>query len=162
MSMTPIRTAIRNTMLTVADIGVVHVRERYATALADLKNLYYSAPHAQIRGWYISRSKVAETGRIQNTSFEVTTWRINGFMSFKDDEVTELTLDDLVEEMRAAFRANDSLDGTVAQCSIPSPGGGSREANLQLVDAGPVMFAGVLCHGVKLQLPTIRYLTRTV
>lgn len=160
MSIAAVRTAIATILAGVTDIGVVHAYERYATNLDGLKTLYFSAPHNQIRGWYVSRNRSGETGRIQTRSVETTLWRINGFMALSDATQSELAMDGLIEAARNTFAGNDTLNGTVDQCSLPRPGGGSGEANLQLIDFGPVMFAGVLCHGVKFQLNTIRYLTR--
>ncbi len=162
MSLVLIRAAIVSIMQAVPDIGVVHAYERYAKNIADLAALYRSAPHQQLRGWYVGRNKTAERDRVQNTSTEYTVWKINGFMALSDENQSELQMDLLIEALRDTFRVNDTLNDTVAQCSLPSPGGGSREASLQLLDFGPVMFGAVLCHGVRLQLNTIRYLTRTV
>jgi hypothetical protein len=71
---------------------------------------------------------------------------------------SELTFDDLIESVRDAFAQDETLGGTVDQCS--EPGNEDGESCIQLDDAGPVMFGGVLCHACRLGLTTVRYLER--
>ncbi|MBN8715218.1 MAG: hypothetical protein J0H50_14860 [Xanthomonadales bacterium] len=150
MSAAQIRAAIVATMQTVADIGVVHNRERYIKDLSGLKTLYVPVGTSQLRGWFVRRQELAERDRILPRSIEYTRWRIQGVMAFDDANASELVFDQLIEDLRDAFRANDTLDGTVSQCALPD----GSEAGLQLVEAGPVSFAGVICHGARLSLTT--------
>lgn len=148
-----IRAAIVSVMQAVPDIGMVQDRERYAKSLADLKP-FYTMPTLGLRGWFVRRIAVAERDRVLPRSNEYTRWRIQGVMAFDDDAASELVFDDLVEQLRDAFRANDTLNGTVTQCALPD----GSEAGLQLLDAGTVSFAGVVCHSARLQLTTQRLL----
>jgi len=158
MSIEAIRLAIVARMSSVDDVGIVQLHERYAADLAKLKALYWSAPHNQLRGWYVRRVATAETGNRQAHTVEQLRWRIVGFMAFDDANASELTFDALIESLRDAFAQDETLGGTVDQCSDPtSPDGVS---GLQLDDSGPVMFAGVLCHACRLSLTTVRYLDR--
>lgn len=161
MNVATIRTAIVATLSAVPDIGVVHAYERYASNLDQLKALYWSAPHNAVRGWYVRRPATSDTGLIHEGSVELIRWRIVGVMSLADAAQSELAFDGLIEAIRAAFRADETLGGVVDQCSVPQPGGGTGEAGIQLDDCGPAMFAGVLCHVARLALPTIRYLEPT-
>lgn len=158
MSIAAIRTAIVARLNAVADIGRVHNRERYAAALDQLKQLYYSAPHGQVRGWFVRREATSERNQIHDSAVEHTRWRITGFMAFDDSAASDLIFDALIESVRDAFRADDTLGGAVDQLSVPEAGGGSAETGIQLVDYGPAMFGGVLCHVARLELNTIRYL----
>jgi hypothetical protein len=79
-------------------------------------------------------------------------WALRGYMALDDSAASEKTFDDLVEALIAAFRADDSLGGVVDSCII------GDIAGLQLDEAGPVMLAGVLCHGARLTLRTRWYL----
>lgn len=158
MSVAAIRTAIVARLASVADIGVVHDRERYAADHAGLKALYWSPTLGQLRGWHVRRQQTTETGELRQNSVEHVRWRLVGIMTFDDAASSELAFDALIERIRDAFRADDTLDGTVAQCSLPAAGGGSAESAIQLDDCGPAMFAGVLCHVARLSLNTIRYL----
>lgn len=148
-----IRAAIVATMQTVPAIGVVHDRERFIERMSDLKAVYV-APGLGLRGWFVRRQQIVETDRIQPRSVEYLRWRIQGVMAFDDANASELVFDNLIEKLRDAFRANDTLGGLVAQCALA----GGKEAGLQLDDAGPVSFAGVVCHGARLSLTTQRFL----
>lgn len=148
-----IRAAIVATMNTVPNIGMVQDRERYAKDMPGLKAMY-QAPGLGLRGWFVRRRQIVETDRIQPRSVEYLRWRIQGVMAFDDANASELVFDNLIEQLRDAFRANDTLNGTVAQCALA----GGQEAGLQLEDAGPVSFAGVVCHGARLALTTQRFL----
>lgn len=152
MSTAVIRDAIRDVMLAVPDIGMVHRYERYAKDLSALKALYLSPAHGQLRGWFIRRVKVQETSMTRPRSVELTRWRIQGLMALDDATESELAFDALIEQLRDAFRINGTLNGTVAASGLPD----GSETGLQLEDAGPVMFAGVLCHGARLALHTRR------
>lgn len=160
MSLLAIRTAIVATLNSVPDIGIVQPYERYAADLAGLKALYWSAAHNQLRGWFVRRMATRESANIQARTVEQVRWRIVGVMGLADATATELTFDDLIEGVRNAFAADETLGGTVDQCTDPSSEDG--DSCIQLDDAGPVMFAGVLAHGARLRLTTTRYLERTL
>ena len=162
MSLAPIRAAIVARLNSVADIGVVHAYERYASDLARLKVLYFSAPHNGVRGWFVRRLVTAETNNVQGRTIEQVRWRIAGVMSFDDAAASELAFDDLIEGVRNAFAQDQTLAGTVDECVVPdSIGTGNGESGIQVDDNGPAMFAGVLCHACRLGLNTVRYLERS-
>lgn len=146
-----IRAAIVAALEAVPNIGVVQNRERNGQ-LPALKSLYTS--DGRLHGWFVRRLAVQEAARIQPRSVEFTTWRLQGFMAFDDEGASELLFDDVIEGIRDQFRSNDTLGGVVAQCSLPDGSAGG----IQMPDAGPVMFAGVLCHAARLVLHTVRYL----
>ena len=145
-----IRAAIVETVETVPDIGCVHAFERYASDRTRLRALYVSSigGRDQLRGWFIRRKEfsAARTGASRRTI--TTTWEIVGYMALADEAETELAFDGLVDAIADAFQANPSLNGTVVT-TIFDDGAGLSQA-----DSGPVMFAGVLCHAVSLQLKT--------
>jgi len=151
-----IRAAIVECLRSVPDVGVVHDRERNAASQSALKELYWTAGLG-LRGWFVRRIVTAESGNRQAHTVEEIGWRIAGFMAFDDARESELTFDDLIEGVRNAFARDETLGGIVAQCTSIDPDGPSC---IQLDDAGPVMFAGVLCHAARLRLHTIRYLDR--
>lgn len=149
--MTPARAALTALLQGVPDIGVVHAYERYASDVATLKQLYYSAPHQQIRGWFVRRVRVRETGILQPEFLEVTEWQLRGFIGLDDAGQTELVADALIEAVRDRVRANPTLNGTVSQIGLLRTG---TDRGLQLEDFGPVLFGGVLCHGIRFGLTT--------
>lgn len=160
MSIASVRTAIVTRLTSVANIGVVHAYERYANDLARLKALYWSNTHNAVRGWYVRRPATSETGNVQGRTVEQIRWRIVGLMALDDAAASEQTFDELIEAVRDAFAADETLGGTVDQCTNPD-NGGEGESCIQLDDAGPVMFGGVLCHACRLALTTVRYLDRS-
>lgn len=147
-----IRAAILAKLQGIADIGKVNDFERYADQTSALKAQYVAtiAASDQLRGWNIRRVATKEvfvdTGR---WSAHVD-WRIRGFMALNDANSSEKTFDDLIEAIRDAFRADDTLGGTILTCIDPS----SNQAGIQVIESKPVLFAGVLCHSVQLGLFT--------
>lgn len=145
------RAAIVATLRAVPDIGIVQDRERYAASMADLKQFYFSAPHNQLRGWFIRRMSVRETAVLPPIWNDVETWRIQGFVAWDDDAGGELVLEQLVEAARDQFRLDSTLGGAVLRTGLIGRG---QERGLQLEDFGPVKFCGVLCHGARFSLTT--------
>lgn len=152
------RAAIVAALASVPEIGIVHDRERYAADNAKFSALYLYTPadgKRQIRGWWLRRSGTAEHSPNVARTVNVHTWTVRGYMAFADADETELVLDELVEQFRALIRADPTLGGV---CQ-PGPLGGDDDVDgVQVTDAGPVNFAGVLCHSVVLQLKTWSYL----
>lgn len=145
-----IRTAIAGVMETVDDIGVVHERERYLKRAADLEALFLS--DGRIRGWVIRLATTRRTRPTLGRYIVTHRWQIRGYMGFDDADESELLFDDLVEGLQAAFKADETLGGTVAATVLPDD-----LAGLQRDDSGPVMFSGVLCHSARLNLATQHY-----
>lgn len=144
-----IRDAIKATMDAVPGVGIVHNRERYIESLADFKTLFVTG--AELKGWIIRRTGFRVTSSALGRDTVVNRWRIDGWAGFDDAASSELAFDNLIEEIRAAFRADESLGGVVAGTVIDG------EAGIQLDDSGPVMFAKVLCHSARLRLATRHY-----
>lgn len=143
-----VRAAIQATLSGVADIGVVHDYERWAARTDAFTALYLSATHGQIRGWYIRQLSRSERSPDVGRHAVIARWRLGGYMALDDSAQSEKTFDDLVEDVIDAFRADDTLGGTVDTCVV------GDIAGLQLEQSGPVMFGGVLCHGAQLGLQT--------
>ncbi|CAM4372309.1 hypothetical protein COAQ111491_20065 [Comamonas aquatilis] len=151
------RSALLAVLATVPTVGIVHSRERFASSEAEFRKLYlYSPAQAEdafgldphIRGWYVRRTATTEVnanGRILNEH----RWLIRGYMAFKDAVESELVFDDLVERIRSSVRVDITL-------GLPGMLGGSiqEERGVQVASAGPVMFAGVLCHSAMLEMST--------
>jgi len=152
------RAALLALLSDVPAVGVVHPCERLADGEEGFKRAYlhkHTDPAtdgfgatAHIRGWYIRRtatSEVTANGSILNEH----TWLVRGYMSFNDAISSELIFDDLVERMRDAVR----VDGTLGLPGLLGSGV-SDERGIQVESAGPVFFAGVLCHSAALRLKT--------
>lgn len=152
------RAALLALLRAVPAVGVVHDHERYASNEAGFKAAYLHThgatgvdafdvePH--IRGWYLRRTGTAET-TVNGRIFNEHTWTIRGYLSFKDAIGSELIFDELIERMRDAVRQSTTL-------GLPGLVGAKpfEERGMQVESAGPVLFAGVLCHSAALQLKT--------
>lgn len=151
----PIRQAIFDHLKTVAAIGQVQAFQRYSKRNSDLFEHYaWSNPEndtksyvSEIRGWFIRRESFRQD-LVANCYERTTVWSIQGFMSLDDETQTELQFDNLLDDIESAFRSEGTLGGAVQSI------GDENERGLQLVDSGPYMFAGVLCHGAKFRLVT--------
>lgn len=152
------RAALLALLRTVPAVGIVHPCERYASSEQGFRNAYiytHTDPAADafgdgshIRGWYVRRTATQEgsvNGRVMNEH----TWLVRGFLVFKDAIQSELIFDDLVERIRDAVRVDTSL-------GLPGLIGAQpfQERGVQVAGAGPVMFAGVLCHSAALEFKT--------
>lgn len=155
MSLGPVRDAIVAKLKTVPGIGVVNGYEPLATTVAALKRFYLAPGSNRLCGWYVRRSATQEVGEIYERGVEYTTWRIQGYVAVGQEGQSEIQAQDLVERIRAAFRADYDLGGLVASCAGPSSRG---EIHVQCREFMTVMFADVLCHSIRLELPTERHL----
>lgn len=144
-----IREAIATVLETVPNIGQVHRYERYANQASALAALY--GWNGQLRGWHIRRVQVQEGGAVDEVPEETALWEIRGYMAIADALATELECDGLVDAIRAAFRADPTVGGTVMTTWAEGLAG------IQVQDSGPAMFAGVLCHKVILRLATRQF-----
>jgi hypothetical protein len=140
-----IRDAIVATISSVPNIGNVFSFERYAASEKAFRDLYESA--GQVRGWHVRRTARVETGAHGEVR---TTWEIRVFWSLSDADESELAFDDAIDAVIDAFRADPRLGGVVFtpledQPDVP-----------EIIDSGPVKFAGVLCHSARL-----RHVTRS-
>ena len=149
-----IRSAIAELMQSVPDIGVVHDYERYADKQSEFKQLYVSEVEGvpQVRGWFIRRLARKESSSALARARVEMTWRIQGYMGFVDAAQSEKTFDALLDAVVAAFRRDETLGGIVDSTIV------GQDAGLQIEDAGPVMFAGVLCHAVSGRLMTRHFI----
>lgn len=149
MSVSTIRTALAALISDIPNIGRVHVYERYAPQNAQLVELYVAeiGGEKQLRGWYIRRVKTVEERQAKHAWMDTHTWMVRGFMALSDADQSELAFEGLIEAVR------DALRGFVAGSPPPAQELG-EEQGPQVVQSGPVMFAGKLCHAVTITLRT--------
>ena len=138
-----IRNAIVACLASVPGIGPVHSFERFAADDKRFRTLY--AQGSAVLGWHVRR-----VGRREQCDMNLvdTDWEIRGFAGMNDADESELAFDALLDAVFAAWRADPTLGGVVFypkddEVMVPS-----------LVDSGPVMFAGVLCHAARLKIST--------
>lgn len=129
-------------LMSVPDVGRVHDYQRFASNPSDLKN-YYLTDQGKLCGWYIERTQKTEE-HLGNRRYNVQNHiRIQGYMSWSDEFASQLSFDNLIESISSAFRNSTQF----AKHSIVVHG-------INLVNAQPVMFCGVLCHSAELELIT--------
>jgi hypothetical protein len=144
-----IRDALVARLNSVPGIGRVHGFERYASEQKPMRDLYLA--EGRILGWHVRRG-ARRAVRVADASYQVQTdWKIRGFLSLDDADQSELIFDGLLDACISALSADPTLGGLVADNTT------ERAAGAQLVEAGPVMLAGVLCHGAMLELTTVHY-----
>jgi hypothetical protein len=146
-----IRTAIKGKMTGIAGIGVVNEYQRYARQQSDLKTFFVSGTPAALQGWNIRKVKTRERFIDTGRTVVYHDWRIRGFRALDDAAESELVLGDLAEAIGDAVRIDPTLGGVVFECGTGEQGG---EMGIQVVDEGPVLFAGVLCNSIELALTT--------
>lgn len=147
-----IRAALKTKITGIAGSGVVHDYERFAQEQSKFKTLYLDTAASRIHGWHIRRAATREKHLAVGRYLVEHTWHVRGFMSLDDADATEKTFDIEVEAFRDAIREDDTL-GTLIASMITE-----EQAGAQVLDSGPVMFAGVLCHAVRMALITRHYL----
>lgn len=150
MDVEAIRAAIAAKLATVPNIGRVHDYQRYDQAATGMQGLYLTTVDGaeQLRGWFVSRVATREDSPALGRYVAVHTWQIRGYLALADAAATEKTMDALIEALRDAFRADETLGGAVDSTVL------DEGAGLQLDEHVPVMFAGVLCHMARLTLRT--------
>lgn len=148
------RMAIVDKLDSVPACGIVHSEEPYARTQAAFQAAYaweVGDGTTQLRGWFLRRTGTREmtlgVGRVMNAH----TWRIQGFMALQTPG-SGIEFDELIETIRQAFRLDETLGG------VSQPGPLNNPTGVQVIDSGPVIFAGVLCHGAALQMQTYAYL----
>ncbi|WP_238121963.1 MULTISPECIES: phage tail terminator protein [unclassified Xanthobacter] len=146
MSATAIRAALVALLEAIPDIGRVHAWERFAATEKGFIDLYSHA--GAVRGWRVNRvstrRRVLASGRVLVTD----RWAITGMLSLVDAAQSEITASDLADAIIAAEVADPTLGGVARGVAVEGAAG------VQLLAIAPVMFAGVLCHQVALQLDT--------
>jgi len=129
------------------EIGRLHSFERYMTNQGPLKKLYQAEEGDtadRINGWNLRRSGFKKM-LLGTQMFTVrTTWTLTGYMSLKDEDVTELQLDVQADLVSKAL-SNDITFGL----------GSWIDDYEQDLEAQPVMFCGVLCHQVVITFQTV-------
>jgi hypothetical protein len=146
MSLSEIRAAIQASLAAVPNIGTIHAYERFAARPDDLKKLYMVGD--RVRGGFITRTATRELEASTSHNNVIHRWRINYYVGWSEQENSAAGFDYLVECMRAAFRDDETIGDVVSTTIVDG------QAGLQLEDAGPVMFAGTLCHGARFSLQT--------
>ncbi|MEO5341095.1 MAG: hypothetical protein H7837_11375 [Magnetococcus sp. MYC-9] len=143
-----IRQEIVDRLYDIPDIGRVHGYQPYLRNEQRLRDLYVE--NGLLCGWYVRRIATQESSPAVGRRVETHTWLVWGVMALSEDGESELAFDGLIEEIRDRFRADEDLGGDVTTVT-------QEWAGMQVDNAEPVLFCGVLCHSVRLLLRTVVY-----
>ncbi|MBF0165189.1 MAG: hypothetical protein HQM01_11940 [Magnetococcales bacterium] len=144
-----IRQAIIARMQEIPDIGRVHGHQPWLRQERELKALYVE--EELLCGWHVRRVATHESAPAVGRWVETHLWRIWGVMAMGEGGESERLFDGLIEAIRDRFREDQDLGGVVASTVT------GESAGIQVEQAEPVMFCGVLCHSVQLLLHTVVY-----
>lgn len=149
MSLATIRTAIVAKVAALPGIGAAHDRERFINDTARLKALYVSPfPEGdRLQGWYVSWRAM----RPVNPDERHDEWVLGGYRAVDDAQSSETAFAELADGVIQAFRSYDPL-GLPGVCTM---GDGLAGPSLRRMDH--VMFCGVLCHRVEIELITASF-----
>lgn len=139
---------IKSKMESIADIGWVYDYERWSADWGKFLNLFKININntEQIRGWEITRIAVTEHNR--GAYFRHHKFRINGYMSLRDDIATDKTFQELIEEICITFRAANSPDEAWFYIDGETP----ESSPIQVITIEARTFGGVLCHYAEIML----------
>lgn len=140
MSEQAIRQKLFTVLKAVPNIGKCHDYSRWANDWVKFIELFKDAS-GKILGWELGRVAVQGQYISNAEAEEVHVYVIRGYMSVKDDQKSEKVFNGKIEEIRAAFRRNYTLDDTV---NFVSP------VTATVIDTR--FFGEVLCHYAELQL----------
>ena len=169
-----IRKSMAARMRRLPGMGIVHEYERFSKQESAFRELYIR--DGALLGWHIRRVSLRETEFSSQFNRVRVKWQIRGLAALVDSAASELVLDNLVDALRDDFRRFPVLPLTCAALEALAPETDPEDmysqimafgaesgfcrlttdegAGLQIDDSGPVMFAGVLCHSVRLGLTT--------
>jgi len=153
MSLADIREQIRVILTGVPGIGVVHDRERWSNDWNKFLDHYKDAD-GQFNGCVFAREKWEERQATIGETETAHVFLFRRIMALQDARATGIILDDHLEDMRAAFRSNKTLNGT---CRTIDPDWGpmSGVVGLQGDIIEPRWFGNVLCHVAECRLCVI-------
>ncbi|MBS7539757.1 phage tail terminator protein [Ancylobacter lacus] len=144
MSTAAIRDALTGLLEAIPDIGRVHAYERFAASEKAFIELYTA--DGRVRGWRVSRVNARRRRLASGATLVTSRWAIIGLLAVVDGDQSEIVAGALADAIVAAERVDPTLGGIVRGLPVDGASG------LQLLGIEPVMFAGVLCHRVALQL----------
>lgn len=145
-----VRAGLARTLRNVRGIGVVHAYERFSVKEKDFRDHY--TRDGQLLGWHIRRGVIKEA--VFDTQYNRVRikWHIRGLAALVDAKASELILDSLVDAICQEFRRTPELKTVHGRAYARTKS--EEGAGIQVEESGPVMFAGVLCHSVRLSLMT--------
>jgi hypothetical protein len=140
--------AIYTILSGVSGVGVVHKYRRYATEPVDFRAFY--AVNNVINAWEISRTQIAPARRLSRRTTEPQAsdrthrFTLFGYHGIADAQTTELTFQQIIENIADAFRGEPTLQGTAEWAE-----------ELQAQGITRVEFFGIPVHHAELTLDAL-------
>lgn len=135
---------VKTVLGSVADIGRVHVYERYVSDEAGFRQLFLDGQ--RVRGWTITRERTEAADRNVHTVIDTHVIVMRAYVQVDDANASESAFQKLIETVRRAFLTNRKLNGMAFDSSPVS----ARAVGWR-------MLAGVLCHYAELELRVQEY-----
>lgn len=143
---------IKVVMLTVTGTRPVHDYERLGRNNQEFINLYKDPTTSRLWGHCFFRESTRERDNDVALVRILHRWRFYSFISIDDADASQKLLENELESLAAAFRANRRLNNTVVDVKDMEDERGL--SGLQVERIEPVMFAGVLCFRATWSLTT--------
>lgn len=144
--------AVVTELQAITDIGQVYNRRRFLENEIDVKTAFKTTVGGTdvIRGWEVSRRRVAQTGGSFAEHVERTdTVEITGWHSLDDSAATERSFQQLVDEVLGNLASTNwdpnPLGVSAVYATLPP----------RVTVFDEVMFAGYLCHRVIIEFPVL-------
>jgi len=141
----PVRLALKNLVAGVSGTANVYDYQRHVTTEAQMKSLYASSD--RLHFWCVSMApdeKFVETRYPASHSKAWATFVIRGYYALKDEDATEKTFINLVEDVLDALRLD--ANKTLGQTCI-------AQGNPRWTGPTHVEIVGVLCHYAEIVVP---------
>ena len=146
-----------------AGSGIVHRYQRYASQESALRALYVSGVPPVLRGWYVTRTATQSAPDSSGYVRTVHRWRIVGLRALDDPAQlpsspcvpSEVEHDGVIESMRRAFLADDTLGVDGDGCPYVETTTWEGRQGLQVDDSGPAMWCRTLVHMTRCSLVTV-------
>jgi hypothetical protein len=140
MALDSIIAAVKTILEGVTGMGLVHDYSRYATTATAVKALYVT--NNVLNAWEIDRASTPATKQTNVRTRRTHQLKLYGYYGVDDAQASAKTFRALVEAVEAAFRTNDTLNGTALNA-------GPVSIDLE----GHILKAGILCHYAELTIP---------
>ena len=151
MSLSAIRTAIEDTLQAADPGSKVYAYRRWITQPEALLSELQPVENGPILVWMFWLDSLAEALETYTQSNQDYVFGLRFYRSLVDADQSEIAVAELVQTVRAAFRANLTLNGA-AFSIVPTDGPMRRAVGLQLDSLEVVTLGAVLCHQASLRL----------
>jgi len=135
MSYAMIVAEIQQRLSSVENIGTIHQYLRWTRDEVEFRTRFLDGENNRLAGWEITRINVED---IQDTNIANTVvhlFQLKGYLALSDTEESELLFQQIIDDICAQFRPQDSL---ASNCELNRP--------VQFVRIDHLQFGGVLCH----------------